>query len=90
MNMPASDRGNYFHAVISKESVSVMIQTITHFIEGRIHIQPGERLKDGINQNEPFIAITDAVIRDLSGKEVYRGDFMAVNRSHVIWLLPVE
>ena len=90
MTAPLSDRGNYFKAVISKESIPVMIQTLTHRIQGRIHIQPGERLKDGINQNEPFIAVTDAVIYELTGKEIYRSEFIIVNRSQVVWLLPED
>ena len=90
MTMPFNDRSKFFNTVISKETVPVMIQTVTHRIQGHIHVQPGDRLKDGINQNEPFLAVTDAVIYDLAGKEVYRSEFMAVNRSQVIWLLPED
>jgi hypothetical protein len=68
----------------------VILQTPTHRIEGNIHIRPGERLKDEINQAEPFFAMTEAVIFDTVDREVLRTDFLIVYREQIIWLLPKD
>ena len=80
--------GVFFTTVISKEAINVIIQTTTHRIKGNIYIRPGERLKDGINQDEPFLAVTDAEISDASGTVLHRSDFLAVSQEHIVWLLP--
>lgn len=90
MTMPFGEQSKFFTAVISKEAIDVTIQTLTHLIKGQIHVKPGERLKDGINQTELFLALTNATILDSNGKELYHTGFLAVNRTHVIWLLPDE
>jgi hypothetical protein len=79
----------FFTTVVSKEAIDVIIQTTTHRIKGNIYIRPGERLKDGLNQDDPFFAITDAEIYDPSGTVLYTSDFVAVNQEHIVWLLPV-
>jgi hypothetical protein len=61
-----------------------------HFIRGRVHIRPDDRLKDEINQNEAFLAVTEAVVQDQKGNTLYKADFLAVNRSQIIWLVPTE
>jgi predicted esterase YcpF (UPF0227 family) len=61
-----------------------------HFIRGRVHIRPDDRLKDEINQNEAFLAVTEAVVQDHQGNTLYKADFLAVNRSQIIWLVPTE
>jgi hypothetical protein len=90
MSIRFDDKGKFYTEVISKETVEVIIQTATHRILGNIHIRPGERLKDEINQAEPFFAVTEASICDHSGKEVYRTDFLVIYRDHIIWMLPTD
>lgn len=90
MSIRFDDKGKFFTDVISKEAVPVIIQTLTHRIQGQVHIRPGERLKDEINQGEAFFAVTEATVYDHSGKKLYRCDFLAINREHIIWLLPED
>ena len=90
MSIRFDEKGKFFTDVISKEAIPVIIQTLTHRIQGNIHLRPGERLKDEINQFEIFNAITEAKIFDHSGKELYRSDFLALNRDHIIWILPED
>ncbi|MFM8321468.1 MAG: hypothetical protein ACKOC5_11185 [Chloroflexota bacterium] len=90
MSIRFDDKGKFFTEVVSKEAVAVIIQTAAGRVQGSIHIRPGERLKDAINQTEPFFAVTDATVFDLSGKELYRTDFLAVHREQIIWLLPED
>ena len=37
------NKGKIFTDVISKESVTAVIQTVTHQIRGFVHVRPGER-----------------------------------------------
>jgi hypothetical protein len=88
MGIYFDEKGKFFTDVVSKEAVMVTVQTLTQRIHGRIHIRSGERLKDEINHAELFLAITDATILDDAGKPLYHGEFMAINREHIIWILP--
>lgn len=88
MTLPYDDKGKIFTEVVSKEPVAVIIQTSLNRIEGAIHARPGERLKDELNHQDRFVAITDAVIYDLSGQEVQRNDLLLLNRDAILWVLP--
>jgi hypothetical protein len=90
MSIRFDEKGKFFTDVISKEAVPVIIQTLTHRIHGQVHIRPDERLKDEINQGDSFLAVTEATVFDRTGNKLYRGDFMAINREHIIWLLPED
>lgn len=90
MSIRFDDKGKFFTEVVSKEATAVVIQTPTHRIEGKIHIRPGERLKDEINQTEPFFAVTEVIIFDNSGQEMYRSDFLIVYRDFIIWMMPTD
>jgi hypothetical protein len=90
MSIHFDEKGKFFTDVISKESIPVIIETPTSRVRGFIHIRPGERLKDEINQAETFFAVTEATVFNLSGDELYYCDFMAVNREHIIWILPED
>ena len=83
-------KGKFFTEIISKEPVPVRIQTLTHSIQGNIHIRQGERIKDEINQAVRFVAVTDAVVFALSGDEIFRTEFMIVNIDQVVWLTPKQ
>lgn len=90
MTIRFDDKGKFFTDVISKEGVAVVLQTAVNMIEGKIHVRPGERLKDALNEAEPFFAVTEATIYDKDGKIIYRTDFLAVHREQIIWLLPQD
>lgn len=84
------NKESFFTTVVSKEAIEVVLQTTTHRIQGQIYIRPGERLKDGINQDDPFFALTDAKIFDSAGNLQYHSDFVAVSQTHIVWLLPAD
>ncbi len=85
------DKGKIFTQVISKKPVSVIIQTATHQIKGLVYIRPDDRLKNTLDNNtEAYLAVTDATVFSQSGESVYTTGFLAVNRSHIVWILPEE
>lgn len=91
MNSTFDEKGKIFTRVISKRPVSVTIQTESHLIHGMIHIRPNDRIKDELNQSsETFIAITDAVVFNPKGQELYRANFLTLSTHHIIWLIPDE
>jgi len=84
------DKGKIFTNFISKKTVPATIQTLTHRIHGEIHVRPSERLKDELNRSEQFLAITNAAVFDTRGQEIYRCEFLTLNREHIVWLIPDE
>jgi len=90
MSIHYDEKGKFFTDVILKEAVPVIIQTHTNRIRGNIYVRPGERIKDQINLEDMFLAVTDAILYDLTGEELYRSDFLLVNREQLIWLMPED
>ena len=68
----------------------VTIQTLDSRIQGTMYIKPNQRVKDELNGQERFIAVTDAVVYNNHNEEVLRTPFLVVNTDHVVWLIPNE
>ena len=88
MTIEFDDKGKYFTDIISKVAIPAIIQTTTHRITGSIHVRPGGRIKDELDRNEPFLAVTGAIVYDAGGSEQLRADFLSVQRSQVVWIAP--
>lgn len=88
MTLEYDDKGKFFTDVISKVAVPAIVQTTTHQIRGNIHVRPGERLKDELDRDELFLALTDAAVLDADGKTIHRTDFLAVRRAQIVWAMP--
>lgn len=76
-----------------KEKIRVEIYTTSHRIVADLHIFAGARLTDIMQSRETssFFALTDVEVYDLaSGQELFRTDFIDVNRSHIVMLRPLE
>jgi len=84
------EKGKIFTNVVSKKPVAVMIQTEQYCIQGQIYVRPDGRLKDELNESEIFLAVTDATIYDHHGNALYSSNFLTVNRTHIIFLIPIE
>ncbi len=69
--------------------MEVNITTVQGHIHGHLHVAPGSRVKDQLdNKEERFIAITDATFRT-GESETYAG-FVAVNKEYVIAVIPID
>ena len=80
------EKGKYYTDIISKVAVAARIQTANHFIEGKIHIRHDFRLKDELDRDEPFLAVTDADVFNADHLLLFRTQFIAVRREQVIWI----
>jgi hypothetical protein len=90
MKQNFDEKGKIFTAVVTKKPISVVLQTSLNRIEGKIFVRPDERIKDELDRPESFLAVTDARIYALNGQLIAEAAFMAVNRTHIVWVLPVE
>jgi hypothetical protein len=90
MAIEYDEKGKYYTNVVTKLPVAAVVQTTTHLIRGFIHIRQGERLKNELEADEFFLAVTDAVVQDGEGKVLFNAPFMAVQRAQIVWIFPVE
>lgn len=89
-NFNYEEKGKIFTNTVTKKPIEALIQTTLHLIRGYVHIRPEERIKDVVNQEEPFLAVTAAKIFDNQGKTLYQSRFIAVNRAQILWLMPLD
>jgi hypothetical protein len=90
MSIEYDEKGKFFTDVVTKIPIPSIVQTTTHLIRGYVHIRQGERLKDELENNERFTAITDVTVSDMAGNVVFSGPFLAVRRDQIIWVMPVD
>jgi hypothetical protein len=90
MSIEFNDKGKYFTDIVSKAAIPAIIQTITHRIEGFIHVRVDERVKNELDRTEPFLAVTNAKIFAPDGALMYQAAFMSVSRSQIVWVVPHE
>lgn len=84
------EKGKIFTQVVNKRPVQVTIQTIQTLIRGTIHVRQDSRVKDELNQDERFLAVTDAVVYNQQEQELYKTNFLVINVNHIIWAIPEE
>lgn len=90
MTYEFDEKGKFFTDIISKISLPVHLQTSTHLIQGIVHIRKDERLKDELDREEKFLAITNANILNPDGEILYHKDFVAVHKNQIVWVIPDE
>lgn len=84
------EKGKIFTQVVTKRPVPVVIQTAQNMIRGTMHVRHDSRIKDELNEENQFLAVTEAVVYNLQEQEMYKTDFLVVNRNHIIWVIPEE
>ena len=77
---------------IPTERIEAVIRTSDQLIVGRLHAEPGKRLKDEMNHiSTRFIAITEARVYDAAGLELlYQADFLLLANDHIVSVTPRE
>lgn len=90
MSLEFNEKGKYFTDIISKVAVPAIIQTLTHRIEGSVHVRLDGRVKDELDRAEPFLAVTNARVMGADGSVLYSAEFMTVARSQIVWVIPSD
>ncbi len=77
---------------VPTERIEAVIRTGDQLIVGRLHAEPGKRLKDEMNHiSTRFIAITEARVYDAAGLELlYRTDFLLLANDHIVSVTPLQ
>ena len=75
---------------VPTERIEAVVRTGDQLVVGRLHAEPGKRLKDEMNHDSTrFIAITDARGHDPTGRELlYTTDFLLVANGHIVSVTP--
>jgi len=75
---------------VPTDRIEALVRTSDQLIIGRLHAEPGKRLKDEMNHSSTrFIAITDARVYDAAGRALlYKTDFVLVANSHIVSVTP--
>lgn len=90
MTFEYDEKGKIFTDIISKVSTPATIQTTTHLIRGHVHVRRDQRIKDELDVDENFLAVTDVSVLGPDGQTLFQAPFLAIRRSHIIWVLPEE
>lgn len=90
MTIEYDEKGKFFTDIVTKIAVSATVQTTNQLLRGNIHVRQGERLKDELDRNELFLAVTEASILRADGEVLFRAPFLAVHRSQIVWVMPGE
>jgi hypothetical protein len=90
MTIEYDDKGKIFTDIVTKIAVNATVQTTSHLLRGHIHIRRDQRIKDELDGNEKFLAITDVTVSNAEGHTLYQAPFMAVQKAHIIWVLPEQ
>ena len=88
MTIEFDEKGKFFTDVVSKVAVDAVVQTTMQLIRGKVHVREGERIKDELDRDELFLAMTDASILGADGEVQFDAPFLAVRRSQIVWVLP--
>jgi hypothetical protein len=90
MTFEYDEKGKIFTDIVTKVAVPARLQTITHMIQGQIHVRRDQRIKDELDAAEHFLALTDVNILGPDGKILFHVPFLAVQRSHIVWVMPEQ
>ena len=90
MSIQIDEKGKHYTDVVSTVAVRTTLQTVSHLMQGNIHVRMGERLKDELDRPGPFLAVTEVEVVAADGHVLFHAPFMAISRSQIVWVMPVE
>jgi len=90
MSIEYDEKGKFFTDVVPKIPVRAVVQTTAQLIRGNVHVREGERLKNELDRDELFLAVTDASVLAADGQVQFQAAFLAVRRSQIVWVFPDE
>ncbi len=90
MTIEYDDKGKRFTDIVTKRPVYATLQTTRHLMRGYIHVRRDQRIKDELDLDDRFIAVTDVSILGEDGQVLYQAPFLAINRTQIIWVLPEQ
>jgi hypothetical protein len=88
-------KGKVFTERVRTQPVEVQMLTTQGFIQGFVHVNPGQRLKDMMNNHsEQFLAITNAIFvpdeENPENQEQEEVMFIAINKAAITYIIPLD
>jgi hypothetical protein len=90
MTIEYDEKGKFYTDIVPKVAIPSTIQTVHQLIKGFIHIRHGKRVKDELDRDEAFLAVTKASVLGSDGKVLFEAPFMALARAQIVWIMPHE
>ena len=90
MSIEYDEKGKIFTDIISKIAIHATVQTTTHLLQGYIHVRRDQRIKDELDRDKDFLAMTDVSVLGSNGQSLFQTSFIAVRRAHIVWVIPEE
>ena len=91
MDFRVDAKGKYYTTHVSKQSVDVTARVQDSIVQGTVHLAPDNRLKDEMNGSESFLAVTNAQVWELDGKQpLYSTAVLMINKDKIAWIFPRE
>ena len=88
MTTEFDDKGKIFTDVVPKVAIPAVVQTTQHLIRGNVHVRHDERLKDELDRDRLFLAMTDAKVIGADDQVLHEAHFLAVRRNQIVWAMP--
>ncbi len=90
MTIEYDDKGKRFTDIVTKRPIHATVQTTKQLLRGNIHVRRDQRIKDELDLDDRFIAVTEVSILGPDGQVLFQAPFLAINRAHIIWVLPEQ
>ena len=90
MKTEFDEKGKVFTDVIPKVAIPAVVQTTQHLIHGNLHVRRDERLKDELDRDTLFLAMTDAKVMGADNQVIHEARFLAVRRTQIVWVMPTR
>ena len=88
MTIEYDEKGKIFTDIVSKIAVYATVQTTTHLMRGHIHVRRDQRIKDELDRDKSFLAMTDVSVLNSDGQPLFQAPFLAVQRTQIVWVIP--
>lgn len=75
---------------VRKEAVPCTVMTTTNLVEGMLHKRVVFRLMDELMKEDPFLAMTDVVVRKGDSGKDFKAPFLALRKEQIVWIRPHE
>jgi len=74
---------------VPTDRIEAIVRTTVQVVVGRLHAEPGKRLKDEMNHTSTrFIAVTEARVYDPAGALLYETDFVLLANEQIVSITP--
>ena len=90
MTIEYDEKGKFYTDIVKKLPVSSVIQTATHLVRGLVHVRQGERLKNELERDEKFIAVTNATVHGVDDQILFSAQFLAIQCTQIVWIMPAD